>query len=399
MGRFEPHYFDEKDAGVRMYENVLIVASPVYVNDIDPSRDAATFPGLQLMACQDSDWISLDVLRSSSLVVLEINPASRESMERFAEIKRNCPELPVVAAIAGSSMELVRALVREGVADVVSLPFAIPELLETTVAVLSQAEAAPAIDPDLAPVFAVVQSIGGCGATSVATHVAAELGLAAKGRGVAIIDLDLQFGTVADYMTAEGRGSIMDLISADHRLDAELMRSTARQAINNVSVFAAPDTIQPLESIDAEQLLIVIQLIRQHYDHVVIDLPANWTNWTLSVLNAADAALMVTELSVASLRQAKRRLALFDTVGIAPSRVSIVVNRVQRRLFKTIGVGDVADTLGRDVLGSLSLEDPLLGSAQDQGVLVQQIQRKSRFHADIRAISEHLLASHPGGPR
>jgi pilus assembly protein CpaE len=108
---------------------------------------------------------------------------------------------------------------------------------------------------------------------------------------------------------------------------------------------------------------------------------------------------MVVELSVASLRQARRRLDLFASVGIEGNEVQLIVNRAERRLFKTIDIGDASQTLGRPVLGSVSLEDPLVSTAQDQGLMVHQLSRKSKFQGDVRAVAEALAARFaPGGP-
>jgi pilus assembly protein CpaE len=101
---------------------------------------------------------------------------------------------------------------------------------------------------------------------------------------------------------------------------------------------------------------------------------------------------MVVELSIASLKQARRRLDLFNSVGIDPGKVEIVANRIERRLFRTIDLADVANTLGHEVLGSLTLEDPLVSSAQDQGILISQAYRKSRFAADISKLADQLVA-------
>lgn len=400
MGTQEYMQFSRKESGVLMCANVLIVASPANAAAIDWSESSDALPGLVVLPCENTEAVPVDAAAAASLIVLEIDPHNRRSMDRLGELKRHLPDLPVVAALPDASVALVRMLVREGVDDVVSLPFKFEELLETAADVLAQHRSRRHGDTRLAPLFAVVRSIGGCGATSIATHLAGALGEGdASGRGVAIVDLDLQFGAVADYMAASGRGSIADLLSADERLDEELLRSVARDAADNVHVFAAPDAIMPLESVETDRLLRMLDVIRQNYSYVVLDLPANWTSWSLSALTAASSVLMVVELSVASLRQARRRLDLFHSVGIEGDEVQLIVNRAERRLFKTIDVGDATETLGRPVLGSVTLEDPLVSTAQDQGLMVHQLNRKSKFQSDVRALAEALSARFPaGGP-
>lgn len=391
MGTLDHQYFGQKDLDLRSCEGILIVASPNSTAGFDLAADAASFPGMVVLPCDNAEPVPQDVAARASLVVVEVDPERRQSLARLTDLKHRFPSLPVIAALANASVSLTRTLVREGIEDVVSLPFNFDELLETALGVLADSRRSVDAAVKLAPLIAVVRSIGGCGATSIATHLAADLAEHdASRKGVAIVDLDLQFGGVAHCFGAAGRSSITDLIDDEARLDADLLNSSAFITEGNVAVFGAPEAILPLESVDTDKLLRTLTQLRKHYGAVVMDLPANWTNWTLSAVSAADQVVMVVELSVASLRQAKRRLEFFDSVGIERANVAIVVNRVEKRMFRNIDLGDVEHTLGRPVSGNIALEEPLVGSAQDQGVLVQQLNRKSKFHADLVKLGETL---------
>ena len=139
---------------------------------------------------------------------------------------------------------------------------------------------------------------------------------------------------------------------------------------------------------DTDRLLQLLTLIRQNYSAVVVDVPTDWTNWAVSVLSASDLILMVVELNVKSLRQAKRRLDLLAQIGVERDRVVLVINRAERRMFKAIDTSDVSETLHREVIGTVSLEGQDLASAQAQGVLAHRLSRKSKFSADVAAIAE-----------
>jgi len=276
---------------------------------------------------------------------------------------------------------------------VVALPFDADEVLEILRNTISRREESESKSTSVAPLIAVVRSIGGCGATSVATHLAADFGgQVSDGKGAVIVDLDMQFGSVADYLGAGHRGSFLDLVEAGARLDEELLASVTTDLGNGLSAIVAHDVIMPLEGVDTQNLLSVIQLLRQQFKYVILDLPADWTNWALSVVTASDVIMMVVELTLPSLRQAKRRLNLFRSVGIEDRNIEIVVNRVEKRLFGTISFDDVATTLGHSVLGSIALEQPLVSTAQNQSLLVSAVKRNSRFVKDITKIGELLRA-------
>jgi pilus assembly protein CpaE len=381
---------------------ILVVASQAVIEDFKARSQGDLMPGLHLLAMEPHEFLPAHMLQDMTMAVIEVRPDDQRSMARLTHVCEAFPELPVVAAISDASVALVRTLVREGIRDVVALPLDLDEILQISLDTLARQQVRSPQASALAPVLAVTRSTSGCGATSIATHLAAELaGHQAGGKGTVIVDLDLQFGNVGHYLGVTARGDLNDLLGAGNRLDEELLRSVLGAAggrlDGGLSVIAAPEAIMPLEAVDTDQLLRVIHLLRQRFDHVVLDLPANWTNWTLSAAVGADVIVLVVELSITSLREARRRLDLFASVGIDPEAVAIVVNRAEKRLFRTIDVSDAARTLGHAVLGTVALDAPHVEAAQAEGRLAGQVQRKSRFAADVRALAEALRVGSMGG--
>ena len=385
---------DEVD-GPRSSASMLVVASTDFAQDIDQNDFAATLPHTAILELDAYHPIAPETIGQADLLVLEVDPNDRKSMQRLSSIRSAKPELTVIAAIRDSSVALVRTLLKQGVVDVVNLPFDVAELVQASLEALANRRVAAPAPIRLAPMISVASSIGGCGATSIATHLAAALARSDQsGKGVVIVDLDIQFGSVADYLGEQGRGgTISDLLEAQTRLDEELIRSTITKTGENVAIISAPSAIIPLESVDTDQLLRVLTLLRQQFGVVILDLPSGWTNWSLSATLSSDAVLLIAELSINSLRQAKRSLDLFSSVGIDASGVKIVINRVKRKLFPTITIDDVASTLGHPVLATVALDEPLVSSAQDQGELVTALQRKSHFAGDITKLADILHAS------
>ena len=376
---------------MRACADMLIVATPDHVATIVDAENHYNFPGLATFACRNDEEIPARLIDLAQVLVVEVDPAQPRSIERLVELGRAYPALPKIAAIANASVPLVRTLVHEAVTDVVSLPFQFEELLEASLSAIAAVKARTESAIKLAPMISVVRSVGGCGASSVATHLACDLAqhLHAS-RAIAVVDFDLQAGTVSDYLGSSGSGSLADLLAAGDRLDNDLVQSIAQPIHDNVVVFAAPQDIQPVENVETDQVLRLLGLMRQQYAGVLLDLPADWTNWALSAVSSSDLVILVVELSVNSLRQAKRRLQLFASVGIDPGKVVLVVNRVEHRMFKSIDLSDVTATLAREVIGSLSLEEPQLSSAQAQGLLVHAVNRKSKFNDDLTKLAEEL---------
>ena len=376
---------------MRACADMLIVATADHVATIVDADNHYSFPGLTTFACRNGEDIPAQLIGGAQVLVVEVDPAQPRSIERLVALGRAYPALPKIAAIANASVPLVRTLVHEGVTDVVSLPFQFEELLEASLSAIAAVKGRTEKAVKLAPMISVVRSNSGCGASSIATHLACDLAAQLHAsRAIAVVDFDLQAGTVSDYLGSSGSGSLADLLAAGDRLDHDLIQSIAQPIDGNVVVFAAPQDIQPVENVETDQVLRLLELMRQQYAGVLVDLPADWTNWALSAVSSSDLVMLVVELSVNSLREAKRRLQLFASVGIDPGKVVLVVNRVERRLFKSIDLSDVTATLSREVIGSLALEEPQLSSAQAQGLLVQAVNRKSKFNSDLTKLAEEL---------
>lgn len=351
-----------------------------------PRIDVRTLP----MALTDT--IPTELLRDLSAIVVEVEAWERTSIDRLVRLARQGTGAPVIAAVASADVSLVRTLLREGIADVIALPLDPDEL---TGAVLeAQARRALVVQPiTLAPLLCVARSSGGCGATTVATHLASALTAKQwEGKKVILGDLDLQFGSVANYLDLTRTGSITELMGARDRIDSFLLGSIASETADGLAVIGTPEHILPLDSVDVDGLLAVVEQMRRHYGLVVVDLPAGWTNWSASLVATASLIVVVTEPTLASVRQARRTLELFDTLAIAGERVAVVANKVENRMFRPISTRDIGDTLNREIIATLPDMGEGITQAQDQGQLISALRRRNPFTAAIGKLADAVEA-------
>lgn len=385
-----------KGSELQLSAPLTIIASSTHIEALRAGSGAEWISDAECIAQDPAEPLPEDKLPMNGIVIFEVDPQVPSSMQRIRQLHRSRPNMPQIVAMRDVDLTLVRTLVREGVADVVELPFHPEEIIQTVVAVLETHREATGAEVELAPAIAVTRALGGSGATTIASHLAAELVEAHGHSSVCIIDLDIQSGRMAEVLGLSPRRNLTDLIDAGSRRDGALLHTVTETHSSGVDLVAAPSEILPIEAIDAENLLQLIELARKEYDYVILDLPSNLTNWTLKVLAQAQSVLMVVELNLASLRQAKRRLDLFRNLGLDPNLVSIVVNRVGKKLFGGIRLSDAENALGKPVFASISLDQQTLESAQDQGVLAGAIRRKSPFLGDAARLAE-LIEIQLGG--
>lgn len=381
----------ELDAGrSTLPGGVFIVANEVDIAPLRLDQSANDFASATLVSLPAVAALPDRVISQARVLVLEVNPLDSGSVRRLSQLRSTRPDLPIIAAIQDTDISLMRTLVRQGISDVAVLPFEPEELISQILDASAKIEEAVS-DDALAPIVSVVRSTGGCGATTVITHLAAAITKCARDAKVCVVDLDVQCGEVGSYLGHSSGVTIADLLEAGERLDREVLRNALIDSQRGFSVISAPSTIMPLENVEVDQLLRLLRLVREEFDYVLVDLPADWTNWGLSVALGANDVLMITDLSIAGLRQAKRRIELLMSVGVPPKHIGVVINRVERKLFKPIGVAEVREALGCTVKATLAAEGAAIAAAQDQGLLVTEVSPKCRFGSDVRALAQQLV--------
>ncbi len=392
MGNFDKSFGLDAGMTLTLPGGVFIVANAADIDRLRASTVVKGFGETAFVPLPPDAALPAEVVARARALVLEVDPSDRASLRRLSQLRTERGDLPIIAAIQDANVALVRTLVREGIADIAVLPFAAEELSSQILDATAKL-AGRDVDHTLAPMVTVIRSAGGCGATTVVTHLAAALaGKSGKDRRVCVVDLDMQSGEVAPFVGKSPKVTIASVLEAGDRLDAEMLRGALTDSGHGFSIIAAPDMITPLESVNVDQLLKLLSLVRKSFDIVLVDLPADWTNWALSVAAESSELLLITDLSIASLRQAKRRLGLLSSVGVKKEKIGVVVNRVERHMFKTIGVDQVRDALKCDVLTTLAAEGVAMSAAQDEGLLISDVSRRSKFAADIHSLAQQLVS-------
>jgi pilus assembly protein CpaE len=216
---------------------------------------------------------------------------------------------------------------------------------------------------------------------------------AMRSRDVCLIDLDVQFGDVAFQLGLRPKLSITDLLEAGARLDGDFLRGTTIRHPTGLNLIAAPSEIMPLEGLPSDHVLRIVEVATREFGTTFLDLPSNWTNWSLSLVARSDVVLMVTELTVAALNRARRQLDLLDSQGLGELDVRLVVNRYDKVLARSISLADASRALGREVEYTVANDFPTVQSAIDRGVSITEIKRKSALTRDLDKLDAGLAAA------
>jgi len=371
----------------------------LYISDKDGrggaliGEQAAGFT-LAVNPCEPGSDIDPASLNGAAAAIIEVSADDPASIKRFKTLAKES-RTPLIAAVYEPPLAFVRELIRSGAHDVLPLPIDLDEI-EASLAPLRDrlAEANVGTRPR-GKLMCVIKSSGGAGATSLLTQLAILHAhkTASSGRDTCVIDLDVQFGDVAFQLGLKPKLSLSDLVEAGARLDGALLRATTADHPGGLKVVGAPSDMLPLESLSSDQVLDIVELATREFGTTFVDLPANWTNWSLSLLARADLVLLVTDVSIPALRQTRRQLDLIRSQDLGDIEIRVVANRADASTLRKFRASDIRAALGCDIAYTVADDEPTMRAAIDQGVPISDIKRKSVVGRDIESLENGLAAA------
>lgn len=243
--------------------------------------------------------------------------------------------------------------------------------------------------------YLVTRARGGVGATTFAVNLA--LGLCSgkgkgkgKGKGrAALVDLDLQFGTVASSLDLVDRGGLLALVQLPQEPDSMAVGAALQRHVSGLSVLPAPRRPIPLDALDGLRIASILNALLASHDSVVVDLPPALVTWLEPLLRRATKVFMVTDLAVPSIDSARRVLDVLRE-DRADLPVEVVITKERKPLFGSKLPAEVATALDASIGHWLSDDPKLVRSALDRGEPVMASSPTSSLARSIRKIAEDL---------
>src|SRR3954452_17931511 len=223
---------------------------------------------------------------------------------------------------------------------------------------------------------------GGCGATTLVCHVAAELGRA--NQRVLLADLDLDAGMVAFITKTKSVYSVLDAVNNLHRLDIHYWRALVSNGIPGVDIVSSPALGAKQQPKD-EQVRQVLAFARPHYDWTLVDLGRSLSRMGMGALEEMDELCLVTTLEVPALHQCKQILQTLLDGGYGKSRVKLVLNRSPKRL--DIAPSELEKMLGLPIFFMVPNDYPELYETYAEG---RMLNRNSELGKQLAKLASKL---------
>jgi pilus assembly protein CpaE len=322
-----------------------------------------------------------------NVIVLEFaagdGPALLGALDELAE---SCdPGTKVVVIGHVNDVLLYRDLLRRGVSEYMIAP--IDPL--GFISAISDLYSSPGAEP-VGRTIAVVGTKGGVGASTVAHNLGWAI---ARGLSTAtvIADLDLPFGTAGLDFNQDPPQGIAEAVFSPERLDANFMDRLLSKCSDQLSILAAPATLDRLYDFSENSFDSVVDILRAATPCIILDVPHMWTAWTRRVLVSSDDIALVASPDLANLRNAKVMMDVLRQARPNDRRPKLIINMAGMPKRPEIAPAEFAKALECEATAIIPFDPQLFGTAANNGQMIAEVQPNGKIAESYLDLARVLI--------
>lgn len=342
------------------------------------------------------------VLAMPDLVVLHIGSTGETELASILEHSPGARPPTIVIGPPGST-GCMRLAMQTGARDYLEDPVSDDDLLKSLERI--RQEVVGRQTTRQGALFAVVGAKGGSGASFVTVNLA-HIMASMSGSQVALLDLDLQFGSLSQYLDLKLEHGLLQALDMADQLDGVALDAYMAKHKSGAHLLGVLEEEMVLaRDIPVERFVHLLKVIKENYERVVVDLPRQIDDVTAAVYERADRVLIVMQQELTNLRDAVRlRNILVRELGIPEERLMVVVNRYDKNL--SVELPDIKRALGmeerepmlvpnhyRNVAESINVGIPMMDHARGSAVTRALMAMHSRLGGQEEDIAQRSMIS------
>ena len=339
-------------------------------------------------------------------IALALDETDEENIVLMSEIinQAKARDIKVILIAEDVTPAALHSLLRNGADEFVPYPLPEGELVKA-IARVRAAEEAPAPVPQATShvrpgsqkdgALIVVHGLaGGVGSTTMAVNLAWELATAGKddSPSVCLIDLDLQYGAVATFLDLQRREAVYEMLSDTENMDEEIFAQSLVTFEDTLHVLTAPAEMLPLDLLTSEDVTRVLEMARNQFDYVVVDMPSTLVQWSEAVLTHAHIYFAMIELDMRCAQNTLRFKRALQSEELPVEKLRYVLNRAPK--FTDLSAKGRVKRLAESLAISIDVQMPDGGKpitqANDHGLPLANAAPKSPLRREIARLAASI---------
>jgi pilus assembly protein CpaE len=236
---------------------------------------------------------------------------------------------------------------------------------------------------------------GGAGATTLAVNLGCALSQSDPDHETCLLDLDLQFGTSANFLDLLRISPLAEFVEEPARLDRAMLDDMLTRHTCGLKVLTSPSPPLPLEALSPGDVSNLLRIAKSRYRNVIVDMPVALTSWTDTVLKAANVIYLVTPMMIPAAHRIGKLLDLLRKEKLDQLAIKLVINRYDLMANRSAGLrpAEFAKATRLALCHLIPDDYALVSLAEDQGTPALKLRPKSGFSLAIQKMADDLKES------
>lgn len=329
------------------------------------------------------------------IILMDINMPGKDGITAATEISIENPEISIIMISVQNEQEYLRKAMSAGAREYIIKPFSNEDLINTVVRVYEmeskrrQKMVIPKKEGEEvnSKVITVFSTKGGVGKTTIATNLSVALAKKTM-KSVALVDLDLLFGSAAIHLNISTKKNISELVKVINNLDEETMEDYLVGHFCGARILTAPIKPEYAEYITALHVEKIIKVLKKRYHYIIIDTAQNFEETTLAALDASDKILFISTMDLPTIKNVRTGLEVMETLKYPESKIHIVLNKATEQFG--IKYKDFENTVNRKIWASIPEDNFTVTNAMNKGFPFVMTRTKTEVSKSISRIGEML---------
>ena len=332
------------------------------------------------------DWTKMEAAVAHSppdvlALYLDQSPAPR--LAATQRLRALYPNVEVIALCDESDPNLIKQMSLAGCADLVVLADCPADIRRALKGL--QERSAPVATEGTA--LALLGGKGGVGTTTVACNLADAL-TRFTDRSVILVDLNLYMGDVAVTLDIKPDPTALFFLQRASQADAQMLTDQPQKHPRGFRVMGLDGDMESADPVSAEQVVFLIERLRQRYDFVVLDCGTNLTEVSMAACSTADRRLIVLTEQLAARLGARRRLVALRALDPERRNIHAILNRSQETDPEHLQ--RVEQSIGMPILSTLTNAWQEVSQSLERGVPLLEQAPRAPITADFHRLAEAL---------
>ena len=260
------------------------------------------------------------------ILIVDVDSAEECALDLVESICCESSSAVMVYSERAESDVVVRCM-RAGAREFLTWPFTSSTLAEALIRASIRLPSSRSPQTKEGKLLVFVGAKGGSGVTTIASQFAVSLAKESR-KNAALIDLVLPLGDAALELGVQATYTTADALGNFSRLDSNFLSTLLVQHDSGLRILAAPDRYMPINGSD-EAVERLLSISRQDFDYVVVDGGCRLGMGARGLFEKATAVYLVTQVTVAELRNSNRMINEFFDAD--DPRLEVVLNRFTPR--------------------------------------------------------------------